>query len=149
MVCASVMLTLPRSRWVAGALLVCALVWFVGLEYRGLFMPDEGRYADIARAMLDTGDWVTPRLNGIKYFEKPPLQYWATAVAFKLFGENEYAARLYIGLAGLATILITAFAASRIYGVEHAVATALVLVSSPYVMALGGIVTLDMGLAVW
>ena len=68
-----------RSRWIAGALLICALIWFAGLEYRGLFMPDEGRYADIAREMLDANDWVTPRLNGIKYLEKPPLQYWATA----------------------------------------------------------------------
>src|SRR5207249_5944042 len=51
-----------RSRWIAGALLICALAWFAGLEYRGLFTPDEGRYADIAREMLDSNDWVTPRL---------------------------------------------------------------------------------------
>src|SRR5712675_1940151 len=74
-----------RSRWIAGALLICALIWFAGLEYRGLFMPDEGRYADIAREMLNSNDWVTPRLNGIKYLEKPPLQYWATAGAFAAF----------------------------------------------------------------
>jgi len=60
-----------RSRWIAGALLICASIWFAGLEYRGLFVPDEGRYADIAREMLDADDWVTPRLNGIKYLEKP------------------------------------------------------------------------------
>jgi 4-amino-4-deoxy-L-arabinose transferase-like glycosyltransferase len=114
MVCTSVMPTLPRSRWIAGALLVCALVWFVGLEYRGLFMPDEGRYADISRAMLDTGDWVTPRLNGIKYFEKPPLQYWATAGVFSLFGIDEWTARMWPALTGLLCIAFTAFAARRL-----------------------------------
>ena len=82
-------LTGPRPRWVVALFLACFLVWFVGLEYRGLFMPDEGRYADIAREMLDSGDWVTPRLNGIKYFEKPPLQYWATAAAYEMFGEHQ------------------------------------------------------------
>jgi len=45
-----------RSRWIAGAVLICALTWFAGLEYRGLFTPDEGRYADIAREMLDSND---------------------------------------------------------------------------------------------
>src|SRR5258706_4440617 len=82
-----------RSRWIASALLICASIWFAGLEYRGLFVPDEGRYADIAREMLDADDWVTPRLNGIKYLEKPPLQYWATAGAFSVLGLDERTAR--------------------------------------------------------
>jgi len=103
----------PRSRWIACALLVCTLIWFVGLEYRGLFMPDEGRYADIAREMLDANDWVTPRLNGIKYLEKPPLQYWATAGAFALFGVDEWTARLWPAVTGLLCIVFTAFAAFR------------------------------------
>jgi 4-amino-4-deoxy-L-arabinose transferase-like glycosyltransferase len=53
---------------------------------RKLQHPDEGRYAEIAREMAASGDWVTPRLNGLKYFEKPPMQYWATAAAFNAFG---------------------------------------------------------------
>jgi len=56
-------------------------VWFCNLDYRKLIRPDEGRYAEVPREMAVTGDWITPRLNGIKYFEKPPLQYWATAAA--------------------------------------------------------------------
>ena len=66
--------------------LVYALLWFGTLNYRHLIPSDEGRYAEIAREMLVTGDWVTPRYNGYKYFEKPPLQIWATATAFNLFG---------------------------------------------------------------
>ncbi|MBL8542104.1 MAG: phospholipid carrier-dependent glycosyltransferase, partial [Betaproteobacteria bacterium] len=66
---------LARSRLL---LLFAALivVWFGNLDHRKLFHPDEGRYAEIPREMVVSGDWVTPRLNGIKYFEKPPLQYW-------------------------------------------------------------------------
>jgi 4-amino-4-deoxy-L-arabinose transferase-like glycosyltransferase len=55
-------------------LAVFAAVWFGTLEYRKLIKPDEGRYAEIPREMVVTGDWTTPRLNGIKYFEKPVLQ---------------------------------------------------------------------------
>ena len=66
-------------------LLVAGIAWFSILDYRKLIRPDEGRYAEIAREMALSGDWVTPRLNGIKYFEKPPLQYWATATAFLWF----------------------------------------------------------------
>jgi 4-amino-4-deoxy-L-arabinose transferase-like glycosyltransferase len=92
-----------RSRWIASAFLICASIWFAGLEYRGLFMPDEGRYADIAREMLDADDWVTPRLNGIKYLEKPPLQYWATAGAFSVLGVDEWTARLWPAYTGFMT----------------------------------------------
>ena len=77
------------------AIVVLALVWFAGLEFRGLFQPDEGRNAEISREMLVSGDWITPRLSGLKYFEKPPLQYWATAVSFALFGLDEWTARLW------------------------------------------------------
>ena len=69
----------------SGLLAVALLIWFSNLDYRKLIKPDEGRYAEISREMAMTGDWVTPRLNGIKYFEKPPLQYWITAVAFGIF----------------------------------------------------------------
>ena len=57
--------------------LIYAVLWFGALNYRHLIPSDEGRYAEIAREMLVTGDWVTPRYNGYKYFEKPPLQIWA------------------------------------------------------------------------
>ena len=99
--------------------------------------------------MVATGDWITPRLDGIKYFEKPPLQYWATAVAFEVFGANEPSARLYVWLAGFATLLIVGFAGTRMLGLETGLAAVLALVASPYFMALGGIVTLDMGLTLW
>src|SRR5215470_12959321 len=135
-----------RSRWIAGALLACALVWFAGLEYRGLFMPDEGRYADIARGMLDSGDWVTPRLNGIKYLEKPPLQYWATAATFALFGVDEWTARLWPALTGLLCVAFTAFVASRLAPGRSWVLAALAFAGSWGFFLGGQFLTLDMGL---
>ncbi|WP_291271560.1 glycosyltransferase family 39 protein [Geothrix sp.] len=79
-----------------------ALWFFLGLLpllVRPLWEPDEGRYAEIPREMLAAGDWLTPRLNGVLYFEKPPLQYWLSALSMKLFGLNGAAARLPLALA--------------------------------------------------
>ena len=146
MVSPSVMQALPLSRWIAVALAACALIWFVGLEYRGLFMPDEGRYADIAREMLDSGDWVTPRLNGLKYFEKPPLQYWATAGAFALFGHDEWTARLWPAVTGLLCVAFTAFAAFRLAPGSSWILAALGLAGALGFFLGAQFLTLDMGL---
>src|SRR5271154_6502620 len=89
-------------RW-----LILALLWFAPLNSPHLFEPDEGRYAEIPREMVTSGDWVTPRLNDIKYFEKPALQYWATAAAFKVFGQHAWTARLWSALTGFLGLLLT------------------------------------------
>ncbi len=121
------------------------LVWFSNLEYRKLVRPDEGRYAEISREMVATGDWVTPRLNGIKYFEKPALQYWATAAAYKLFGQHEWTARLWSGLTGFFGLLLVFFTGKRLFGMEAGFYAALVLGSSVLYAVIGHINTLDMG----
>src|SRR5438270_2051314 len=96
--------------------IVLGAIWFATGPVRPLIDPDEGRYAEISREMASTGDWVTPRLNGLKYFEKPPLQYWATAVLFKAFGESEFVARLWVGLCGFATVILVYSTALRLWG---------------------------------
>jgi len=128
--------------------LVAVAIGVDGLQRR-LANPDEGRYSEISREMVQSGDWVTPRLDGLKYFEKPPLQYWATAAAFEAFGENEVTARLYVAACGLLTLLVAAFTAGRLGTAGTSIATALALLCSPYFMALGTIVTLDMGVTLW
>src|SRR5690242_17251176 len=121
------------------------IAWFAGLGHRDLFQTDEGRYAEIPREMLASGDWVTPRLDGLKYFEKPPLQYWATAVSYSLFGESNGTSRLWTALLGFLGILRTAFAARRLYDARTAWCAVLVLLSSAYYIVMGHFNTLDMG----
>ena len=135
------------ARRLLALALAFALVWMGTLGCRKLVTPDEGRYAEISREMVLSGDWVTPRLNGIKYFEKPPLQYWATAAAFKVFGETEFAARLWTGLAGLLAVLASFFTGRRLFGAEAGLIGAAVCASSLLFVFMGHFNALDMGLA--
>lgn len=81
-----------RSRFLV--LLLCA-AWLAMLAgTRSLMLPDEGRYIGVAWAMLNSGDWLTPTLDGLPYFHKPPLFYWLTGLSLKLFGVNDWAGRL-------------------------------------------------------
>jgi len=138
----------PVSRRALFALLAAfALAWFCNLGYRHLVKPDEGRYADIPREMLASGDWLTPRINGYKYFEKPPLQYWATAVSLSAFGMNEWAARLWPGLTGFLGVLLVFWAGNRLFGPPAGLLGAAVTASAPLYAIVGHLLTLDMALS--
>src|SRR5229473_7826569 len=128
-------------------LAVFAAAWFCNLGYRHLVKPDEGRYAEIPREMAASGDWLTPRLNGFKYFEKPALQYWATAAAFGAFGQNEWAARLWPGLAGFFGALLVFWTGNRLFGPPIGLYGALVAASSAMYVLIGHFLSLDMALA--
>lgn len=128
-------------------LLAFGLIWFSNLDYRKLVNPDEGRYAEIPREMVASGDWTTPRLNDIKYFEKPALQYWATAAAYTLFGEHQWTARLWSALTGFLGVLMVFFTGRRLFGQEAGWNAALVLGSSLLYVLIGHINTLDMGVS--
>src|SRR5258708_6425931 len=107
----------PLSRGAVIALLVAfVLIWFCGIEQRRLLHPDEGRYAEIAREMAASDDWVTPRLNGIKYFEKPALQYWITAAAYSIFGVHHWTARVWPALSGFLGVLFIGYVGLRLGG---------------------------------
>jgi len=128
-------------------LLAFALIWFSNLEYRKLVNPDEGRYAEIPREMVASGDWTTPRLNDIKYFEKPALQYWATAAAYTVFGEHHWTARLWSALTGFLGVLMVFYTGRRLFGGETGWNSALVLASSLLYVLIGHVNTLDMGVS--
>ena len=110
------------SRLAFMALILAALylAYFHNLGAIGLVGPDEPRYAWIARDMMETGDWVTPRLYGKPWFEKPVLYYWGAALSFKLFGVNEAAARFPSAASALLATLALAWLAGRLYGAETA-----------------------------
>ena len=129
------------------AMLLFAVLWFGLLGQRDLFDPDEGRYAGISAAMVDSGDWLTPRLNDFKYFEKPVLQYWGTAVAFTVFGKSNASARLWTALLGFSTALFSMLVALRLYGSRAAIYTFLISISYLMVVVFGHYLTLDMALS--
>ena len=109
---------------------------------------DEGRYAEVPREMLASGDWVIPRLNGVYYFEKPPLMYWLTAMSESVFGLNAWAVRFVPAMLALGGVLLTYAAARRLHGREAGVASAVVLGTSLLYFAIGRLPLLDMGLTV-
>jgi 4-amino-4-deoxy-L-arabinose transferase-like glycosyltransferase len=139
-----------RGSWTRDLLLLVfgfALLFGPHLGRRALWSPDEGRYAEIPREMVATGDYVTPRLNGIKYFEKPPLFYWAEAGALRLFGPEEWALRLAPALFALLGVLAVYAAGRRLYGRRAGLWAGVVLATSPLWFGLGEAITLDMAVS--
>lgn len=120
----------PLLREMALLTVVFGSAFFLLLGRVGLIEPDEGRYAEIPREMLERSDFITPTLNYVAYFEKPPLHYWLTALSLKLFGLNEFAARFVGALAGLLTVLLVYYTARTLWGRREAIFSALVLGTS-------------------
>ncbi len=133
-----------RIAWACWILL--ALVWFVPLGWRALFSPDEGRYASIGLEMLQSGDWITPRLNGLLYFEKPIFQYWITAASLAVFGINEFAARFWPAMSGFLTVVVVGYTARRLWGAQSGAYAALLAAGTTWISANSHFLTLDMGL---
>lgn len=139
-----------RPSWLPapiGAVLLSILwllVWGMGLQ-RSLGEPDEGRYAEIAREMLVSHDWVTPRLDGFLFFDKPALHYWASATAYMAFGVHPWSARLWCVLTGLLAMLAVGWAGKRLFGREVG-GYAMAILGSSLIFALAShIDTLDIG----
>ena len=124
---------------------VFVVLYLLPLAMRPLFIPDETRYAEIPREMVKTGEWVVPRINGIRYFEKPVMGYWLTAASIKAFGENNFSVRLSTALStGLVAILIF-FLCSVCLGRQSPLPglAALAYLTSLGVVVLGNVAVLD------
>ena len=140
-----------RSTWTKdlGILALVTVIWFCGLlGMRPLSNPDEGRYTEIPREMAVTGDFVTPRLNGVKYFEKPPLVYWLSALTIRQFGMHEFTARLWGALFSVLGVLLTYATARTLYGRAAGIWSAVVLSTSLMYYIFSQIILLDMAVAV-
>ncbi len=127
--------------------LICLLFTFM-LGNRPLSVPDEGRYVEIPREMVASGNYLTPRLNGVKYFEKPVLFYWLEAFSIKLFGLNEFTLRLWPALFALFGCLAVAVAGARLFGRRTGLLSAVVLATSLLYYGLSRAIILDMPVSI-
>ena len=110
----------------------------------GLWEPDEARYAEIAREMLASHNFIVPHLNYVPYIEKPPLLYWLTAASMQLFGINEFAARLVNAAAALIGVLATYLFALRTFDYRRALLAGAVLATSALYGVMAQVLTTDM-----
>lgn len=125
---------------------VFAVAFFIFLGRAPLLIPDEARYAEVPREMLESGDFITPRLNYVKYFEKPPLYYWLNALSFRVFGETEFAARFFSALLGLGGVLLTYCIGRAAWGRREGLLSSLVLGTSLGYLVQGRLAITDMTL---
>lgn len=135
-------LTETRQRWLL--VLLTAFTFFILLGSRALNEPDEGRYSEIAREMIETGDWVVPHLWYLPHLDKPPMTYWLVAVSMKLFGQNEWAARLPLALAGMSGVWAVWLLGCSLGGRRVGFWSALILQSSLLYFAMARMLTTDM-----
>lgn len=134
----------PAPLWSGLAILLLLLLYLGRIGGHPLQDPDEGRYAEIAREMLVSGDWLTPHLNSVKYYEKPPLFYWLVGLSFAVFGLHEWAARLVPALASLLVVACTFGLGRAMLGPRAAWIGAAILATSPLFFGLGQAVVIDM-----
>ncbi len=111
--------------------------------------PDEARYAETARLMLITGDWIVPHLGGEVFLDKPPLLYWLSALSLRTFGISDTAARLPVFVAALCCLAIVFRQAKRSFDRDTAWLAVAILASSPLFFGFGQLLTMDMLLTAW
>jgi 4-amino-4-deoxy-L-arabinose transferase-like glycosyltransferase len=128
-----------------GALLI---LYFFGLTRTGLLGPDEPRYAAIGQAMAQTGDWITPRLWGRAWFEKPPLLYWMTSAAFKAGLGEDLAPRLPVAFASVAFLVYFFFVLRREYSERVALYATTILATSAGWLAYSHVAVPDLPMSV-
>ena len=123
-----------------------AILLLGGLGWLPLFGRDEALYAEAAREMLAGGDWITPYVNGVFFFEKPPLYYWLAGISYSVFGVSPFAARLPAALMAILTIAVTARLAARVWGPRAGLLAGLALATSLQMIMIGRMGIMDVPL---
>ncbi|MEO8118273.1 MAG: glycosyltransferase family 39 protein [Rhodoferax sp.] len=140
-------LTERQKSWLTLAALWLLLLLLASL--RPLAVPDEGRYGEIGRWMLQSGDWLTPRLNGLPFFHKPPYLYWLEAMSLATFGVNEVALRLVPALHG-GLMIVALYLSARIISSESIARRAVLMLGTSLTFLIGGqYINHDMLVATW
>ena len=127
---------------------LCAGIFFYGLGSLPLIGPDEPRYAQVAREMFTSGDWITTRLGGINWFEKPALTYWLSAAGYALFGENEFGARFFIAVFAAVGVLLVYWFGKRVRSARFGFLSAAVLATCGMWPGFARVATFDLTLSV-
>jgi 4-amino-4-deoxy-L-arabinose transferase len=132
------------KRYALLLLLAYLVIYILPLGVRPVMIPDEARYAEIPREMITTGNWVSPHLNGLRYFEKPVLGYWVTGISMQLFGDSAFAMRLPSALsAGLSALAIFLLVVRMTRRHETALLAAMIYLSMLGVYIIGTLNILD------
>ena len=131
---------------IAVLVVVCYALFFYALGGIGFIGPDEPRYAAIAREMLTTGDYITPRLYGTPWFEKPPLMYWVAAAGYKILGINEAGARFASALGASICVFLVYWCGRKLWDRGAAFLAALILATSIGSFAFARAASMDMPL---
>lgn len=135
------------KRLIAILILAFAVIYLTPLAGHHLLEPDEGRYSEIPREMVESGNYITPMLNYVKYFEKPVMLYWMNAVSFKVLGQNVFASRVPCALTALAGIVCTALLGAYMFGRRSGAISAVITGTSLLYYAIGTLNITDMPLS--
>ncbi|MBI1244335.1 MAG: phospholipid carrier-dependent glycosyltransferase [Alphaproteobacteria bacterium] len=141
-----------RAMWIRDLAVLAVLIggfFLLFLGHRPLAVPSEARYAELGREMIHSGDWITPRINGIKYFEKPPLFYWVQAAATGLFGMSEFALRLATTLFAVAGSLLAYVVGRKLFDRSTGIVSCAVMSTMLLWFALSRIILLDVPVGVF
>jgi 4-amino-4-deoxy-L-arabinose transferase-like glycosyltransferase len=141
--------SLLTQHWLAKTIWLLPVLLLVLAALRPLAVPDEGRYADIGRWMLWSGDWLTARLDGIAFFHKPPLLYWLEALSFQVFGVTAWAARWVVAAHACLMLGLMALCVRHISDAHTAKRATWMLGSSLAFLIGGQYVNHDMMVATW
>lgn len=141
-----------NRNWYLDLLIISILLgvfYFLWIGSYALFTPDEGRYSEVAREMVTTGDFITPRLNGVVFLDKPILYYWLQASAIKLFGIKEWALRLWPALIGILGALVTYTTGRILFNRRTGFLSAGILATCPLYYGAAHYANLDLEVAVF
>jgi len=140
-----------HQTWLRDILCLAGLFLFLYTFWLGsypLFTPDEGRYSEVAREMVASGDYVTPRVNGVAFLDKPVLYYWLQALSITLFGIKEWALRLFPALFGILGCIMTYVCGRQLFDRRTGILSSIILATTPLYFGSAHYANLDLEVAV-